>query len=79
MIEALVDLGEDAVLDAMDEGLAARIIAEEPGAPGSFSFTHTLIRETVLQPDHGRPPRAASPPHRQRARAPVVTNRTAAR
>jgi tetratricopeptide (TPR) repeat protein len=47
VIEPLVDVGEDAVLDAMDEAVAARIIIEEPGAPGNFSFTHTLIRETL--------------------------------
>jgi tetratricopeptide (TPR) repeat protein len=46
-IEALVDVGEDAVLDAMDEALTASIVSEEAGAPGSFSFTHTLIREAL--------------------------------
>ena len=46
-IEALVDVGEDAVLDAMDEALTASIVTEEAGAPGSFSFTHTLIREAL--------------------------------
>ena len=47
VIEALVDVGEDAVLDAMDEALAAGIVTEEAGAPGNFSFTHTLIREAL--------------------------------
>jgi len=47
LIEGLVDVGEDAVLDAMDEALAARLVTEEPGVPGSFSFTHTLIREAL--------------------------------
>jgi tetratricopeptide (TPR) repeat protein len=46
-IEALVDVGEDAVLDAMDEALTASIVIEEAGAPGTFSFTHTLIREAL--------------------------------
>jgi tetratricopeptide (TPR) repeat protein len=46
-IEALVDVGEDAVLDAMDEALTASIVTEEAGAPGNFSFTHTLIREAL--------------------------------
>jgi tetratricopeptide (TPR) repeat protein len=46
-IEALVDVGEDAVLDAMDEALTAGIVTEEAGVPGSFSFTHTLIREAL--------------------------------
>ncbi len=47
VIEALVDIGEDAVLDAVDEALAAGVIIEELGAPGNFSFVHTLIRETL--------------------------------
>ena len=47
VIEGLVDVGEDDVLDAMDEALAAGVVAEEPGVPGSFSFTHTLIREAL--------------------------------
>ena len=47
IIENLVDVGEDAVLDAMDEALAAGIVSEEPGGPGRFSFTHTLIREVL--------------------------------
>ena len=47
IIEGLVDVGEDAVLDAMDEALTASIVSEEPGVPGNFSFTHTLIREAL--------------------------------
>jgi len=47
VIEALVDVGEDAVLDAMDEALTANVVTEEAGAPGNFSFTHTLIREAL--------------------------------
>jgi tetratricopeptide (TPR) repeat protein len=47
IIEGLVDVGEDAVLDAMDGALTASIVTEEPGAPGHFSFTHTLIREAL--------------------------------
>jgi tetratricopeptide (TPR) repeat protein len=47
VIEALADVGEDAVLDAMDEALAARLVTESPGAPGHFSFSHALIRETL--------------------------------
>lgn len=47
VIDALVDVGEDGVLDAMDEALTAGIVTEEAGAPGHFSFTHTLIREVL--------------------------------
>jgi tetratricopeptide (TPR) repeat protein len=47
VIEELVDGGEDALLDAMDEALAANLVTEEPGVPGNFSFTHSLIREAL--------------------------------
>ena len=47
VIEGLVDVGEDAVLDAMDEALTASVVTEEAGVPGNFSFTHTLIREAL--------------------------------
>ena len=47
ILEALGNFDEDAVLDAMDEALAGRIIVEEPGVPGTFAFTHALIRETL--------------------------------
>jgi tetratricopeptide (TPR) repeat protein len=46
-IEALVEAGEDAVLDAMDEALEAAIVTEDAGTPGTFSFTHTLVREAL--------------------------------
>lgn len=46
-MEPLVNVGEDAMLDAMDEALTAGIVTEEVGAPGNFSFTHTLIREAL--------------------------------
>jgi tetratricopeptide (TPR) repeat protein len=47
VIEILAEVGEDAVLDAMDEALLAGVIVEEPGAPGHFSFSHALVRETL--------------------------------
>ena len=47
VIEGLVSVDEDGVLDAMDDALTAGIIVEEAGAPGCFSFTHTLIREVL--------------------------------
>lgn len=47
VIESMVDVGEDGVLDAMDEAVSAGIVSEETGVPGNFSFTHTLIREVL--------------------------------
>ncbi|MEO8130723.1 MAG: AAA family ATPase, partial [Bryobacteraceae bacterium] len=47
LIEDLADLPEDAVLDGIEEAVAARIIDEVPGAPGRFCFTHMIVRETL--------------------------------
>ena len=47
VVEVLTELPEDAVLDTMDEGLAAGIVTEEPGVPGQFQFKNTLLRETL--------------------------------
>jgi tetratricopeptide (TPR) repeat protein len=41
--------GEDEVLEALEEALAARVVEEEPGAPGRYLFSHALIRETLLE------------------------------
>jgi tetratricopeptide (TPR) repeat protein len=47
LVEALANLPEDELLDRIEEAVAARVLAEIPGAPGRFSFTHALIRETL--------------------------------
>jgi tetratricopeptide (TPR) repeat protein len=47
VVEALAELPEAVVLDAIDEAAAARIIVEDRTTPGQFSFAHTLIRETL--------------------------------
>ena len=39
----------DAVLDALDEGAAAGVIAEVPGVVGRYAFTHALVRETLYE------------------------------
>ena len=41
--------GEDRVLEAFEEALAARIIEEPPGTTGRYQFTHALIQETLSQ------------------------------
>ena len=38
---------EDAVLDLLDEALDAQIVRERSGEPGTYEFTHTLIRQTL--------------------------------
>jgi DNA-binding SARP family transcriptional activator len=40
-------IGEDELLDALDEAVAARVVSEVPGAPGRLRFAHVLIRDTL--------------------------------
>ncbi len=47
ILEALGDLPEDRLLDAIDEGVQAQLIAEAAVRAGRFSFVHALIRETL--------------------------------
>jgi tetratricopeptide (TPR) repeat protein len=46
VLEALGDVPEDRLLDAIDEAVQAQVIAEAEKA-GRFSFVHALIRETL--------------------------------
>ena len=41
------DLDEDAILEALDEALAAHLVEELPGTAGAFQFTHALIQATL--------------------------------
>ncbi len=47
LVETLTERSEDDVLDAIEEAIAAGVVAETPGVPGQFSFAHALIRETL--------------------------------
>jgi DNA-binding SARP family transcriptional activator len=47
VLERLAGLGEDALIAALDDALAADLIADEPSTPGRFTFKHALVRETV--------------------------------
>ena len=44
---AVDDAGENDVLDALDEAVAASVIAEVPGAAGRFTFVHALMQHTL--------------------------------
>lgn len=48
-LERVLDRSPTQVLDALQEGLAARVIVEVPGSPGRFRFSHSLIRETLYE------------------------------
>jgi tetratricopeptide (TPR) repeat protein len=41
----LADRPAGDLLDLLDEGLASRVLAEVPGAPGRLRFAHSLIRD----------------------------------
>jgi DNA-binding SARP family transcriptional activator len=41
------ELDEDAVLEALDEALAANLVDELPGTVGRYQFTHALIQATL--------------------------------
>jgi tetratricopeptide (TPR) repeat protein len=47
VLTALGDMSEDAVLDALDEALAARLIHDAPGGRDRYVFTHALVRDTL--------------------------------
>jgi DNA-binding SARP family transcriptional activator len=47
VLERLSDLDEEELVAALEDALAADLIADEPGAPGRFAFTHALVRETA--------------------------------
>jgi DNA-binding SARP family transcriptional activator/tetratricopeptide (TPR) repeat protein len=42
-------LGEDELLDALDEAMAARVVSDAPGVPGGLRFAHVLIRDTLYE------------------------------
>jgi DNA-binding SARP family transcriptional activator/tetratricopeptide (TPR) repeat protein len=43
------DVSEDQLLDALDEAMAARVLADVPGGPGRLRFAHVLIRDTLYE------------------------------
>jgi len=49
MLEPLCEISEDRLLEALEEAVAARVITEVPRAAGRFSFSHSLVRETLYE------------------------------
>ncbi len=49
VLERLTDLSGDALAEALEEGAAAQLISEQPGAFGLYTFAHALIRETLYE------------------------------
>jgi tetratricopeptide (TPR) repeat protein len=57
-LAASVDLNEDAVLDALDEAIKARVLAEVPTV-GRLRFSHALVRDALYESLSARQRRAA--------------------
>ena len=49
LLERVLGVEEDRFLAALDEALAAGLVVESPADPGHYSFSHTLIRETLYE------------------------------
>lgn len=47
LLEAVLGFDEDRSLEALEEALDARLIAEVPGTEGRYMFSHALVRETL--------------------------------
>jgi predicted ATPase/class 3 adenylate cyclase len=48
-LRAVSEQSEEQLLDLLDEAVAARLITERPSRPGSYEFTHALIRNTLYE------------------------------
>ena len=46
-VEAVCDLGPDAVLAAIEAAVAARLVRELPGVPGRYAFGHVLVADAL--------------------------------
>ena len=46
-LSRLSDLGQEELLDVLDEAIAARVVREVPGVRGHFRFSHARIRDTL--------------------------------
>ena len=49
IVERVLDAGDgDAVLEAVEEAAEAHLVTEDRAAPGCFTFSHALVRQTLL-------------------------------
>ena len=49
LLERVLQEPEDLVLEGVEEALAARLVNEVAGAPGRFSFAHSIVRQTLYE------------------------------
>ena len=45
----LADVTVDELLESLDEAMIARVVSDDPGAPGRLRFAHVLIRDTLYE------------------------------
>lgn len=48
-LQGVTGRSAEEVLDALRDGVAARVVAEVPAVPGRFRFAHSLIRDTLYE------------------------------
>ena len=48
-LERLCGVGAGGLLDVLDDGIAAGLVAAVPGVPGRLRFSHALIRDTLYE------------------------------
>ncbi len=66
LLDAVIEVGQDELLDVLDAAMAAALVREVPDVPGRWSFSHALIQHTLYQ-DQGATRRARA--HRRVAEA----------
>ncbi len=49
VLERVAELPRERLLELLDEAVGTRILTEPAGAAGRYSFSHTLIRETLYE------------------------------
>ncbi|MFY9586023.1 MAG: AAA family ATPase, partial [Actinomycetota bacterium] len=49
VVQAVSDLDADAVTDAIEEAVGARVVGEAPRTRDRYAFSHALIRETLYE------------------------------
>lgn len=48
LLEQVTDVAADPLLDVLDAAVAGALLSEVPSAPGHYSFTHALLRSTMV-------------------------------
>ena len=49
VLERIDPVGEEKILELLEEALGARVIVEVPSQPGQYRFSHALVRETLYE------------------------------